>query len=126
MNLTLLDRLDEEYLGRGGVKGEVISLDLIFNCGKQIQTSNYLLENTPVAFKHWVMTLNIWISGGKGKKKKRRTHNICLRQWKHSSTISRKLLSQQILHRLKGVAVFPCARLKEDSKTLLLQLFQLI
>lgn len=70
MNLTLLDRLDEEYLGRGGVKGEVISLDLIFNCGKQIQTSNYLLENTPVAFKHWVMTLNIWISGGKGKKKK--------------------------------------------------------
>lgn len=80
MNLTLLDRLDEEWcLGRGGVKGEGISLDLIFNCGKQIQTSNYLLENTPVAFKHWVMTLNIWIFGGKEKKKREETHNICLR-----------------------------------------------
>lgn len=73
MNLTLLDRLDEEWcLGRGGVKGEGMSLDLTFNCGKQIQTSNYLLENTPVAFKHWVMTLNIWTFWGEGKKKEKR------------------------------------------------------
>lgn len=39
-------------------------LFFFFNCGKEIQTLNYLVENTPVTFKHWVMTLNIWIFGG--------------------------------------------------------------
>lgn len=47
-------------LEEGGMKAE--GFFFFFNCG---QDSNYLVEITPVTFKHWVVILNICIFRGK-------------------------------------------------------------